>query len=136
MDTSREFQQVLEKQKKQIPITYRDAAIAIGNDTATLLKYLCDNDYTQVHKLLHLSDSAMVMGKNAPFAPDKKRVEAELRTLLIRKQWKPLNQVVDHFVINLQTDNYTTNQELLQCMLDIHIITSTQHGYEFNVVLS
>lgn len=136
MDTSREFQQVLEKKSKGIPVTVRECAVAIGNDKATMLQYMVDNDFTQVHKLLHLSDASMVIGRNASFKPEKKRVEAELSSLLARKKWDTLNQVVDHFVINMTTDNYTSNPELVRCLCDIQVVICTQYGYEFNVLFS
>lgn len=114
----------------------REVAICIGNDVPTLLKYMTDNDYVQVHKLLHLSDSSMVIGRNASFKPDKKRVEGELASLLTRKQWNTLNQVTDFFVINMATDNYTSVPELVQALVDIHVVHSTENGYEFDIILS
>lgn len=136
MDTSREFQTAIEKKSKGIPVTIRDVAVLIGNDKATLLKYMVDNDFVQVHKLLHLSDSTMMIGKNARFTPDKKRVEGELNSLLTRKQWKTLNQVIDHFVVNLATDNYTASLDLIRALCDIQILTCTENGYEFQVEFS
>ena len=136
MDTSVEFQRVLDKKAKGIPVTIREVAVCIGNDPHTLLKYMTDNDYTQVHKLLHLSDSKLVIGKNAGFRPDKKRVEGELASLLVRKDWNTLNQIVDNFVVNLTTDNYTSKPELIQALTDIQVLSNTENGLEFNVVFS
>lgn len=136
MDTSREFEAALQKRAKGIPVTMREIAVLIGNDPATLLKYMVDNDYIQVHKLLHLSNSNMVIGKNASFKPDRKRVEGELASLLTRKQWDTLNQVTDYFVINENADNYTSTPELIQKLCDIQVVHSTENGYEFDVILS
>lgn len=136
MDTRSEFEAVLEKKKKGIPVTMREIAVCIGNDPHTLLKYMVDNDYAQVHKLLHLSDSRMVIGKNASFKPDKRRVEGELRSLLTRQQWDTLNQVTDHFVINISADNYTSNPELIQKLADIKVVHMTENGYEFDIIFA
>lgn len=136
MDTSREFQNVLNKKQNGMPISYRDAAVVIGNDPETLLKYMVDNDYVQVHKLLHYSDSKVLIGKNAKFTPNKKAVSAQLATLLIRKNWKVLNQLVDNFVVNLTTDNYTTNPQLIRALQDIQVLAVTENGLEFSVELS
>lgn len=136
MDTSREFQNVLNKKQNGMQISYRDAAVVIGNDPETLLKYMVDNDYVQVHKLLHYSDSNVLIGKNAKFNPNKKAVSAQVLTLLIRKNWKVLNQLVDNFVVNLTTDNYTTNPQLIRALQDIQVLSVTENGLEFNVELS
>lgn len=137
MDTSREFQKVLDKQSQGLPVTMRDVAVVIANDPETLLRYMVDNDYVQVHKLLHLSDAPMLMGKNASFRPDKKRVAGELKSLLTRNNFKVLNQVTDFFVINTDTDNYTSNPELIQKLCDVGAVHKTPTGeYEFDIVFN
>lgn len=136
MDTSQEYKSLLEKKARGIPVTVRDIAVAIGNDKETLLKYMADNDFMQVYKLLHLSDSPMIIGANAAFVPSKKKVETELKSLLIRKNYKVLNQIIDHFVVNMKAGNYTSNQELIRALCDIQVLKSAPEGYEFNVNFS
>jgi len=136
MDTSREYQKVLDKHQKKIPVSYREVAVCIANHPETLLKYISDNDYVQVYRLLHESTAPMVIGKNATFTPDKKRVEGELKSLYMRKDFDTLNTILDHFVVNVQTNNYTSNPELIQRMREIELLKTTPIGDMLNANIS
>lgn len=129
MDTSQEYQQVLKKIQGNKALSYRDIAVAVANDPDTLLKYLSDNDPIQCYRLLHQSDSAMVIGQNANFTPDKARVDGEFKLLLIKKDYNTLNQVVSNFVVNPSAQNWTTNQNVIKNLQDIGVLMAVNNGY-------
>lgn len=133
MDTSKEFRQILEKKQTGSPINVREAAVAIANDEETLLKYMADNDPSQLYRLLHQSEAEMFIGKNAAFIPDKKRVEGELKLLLVKKDFKTLNDVVSAFRIDRDTMNYTNDSKLIKALEDIKAINFENGTYAFNV---
>jgi len=136
MDTSRELQTVLEKRNLNAPVTYREVAVAIANDEPSLLKFIADNDPVQVYGLLHSSDSAMIIGKNAKFIPDASRVEGELNLLLIKKDFKSLNYILENFKINNTARNYTASKKILDSLADINAISFANGNYKFNLRLS
>lgn len=133
MDTSIEFQKVLEKRKTFAPITYREAAVAIANDEQTVLKFMADNDYAQVYRLLHMNDSALVVGENAPFTPSKERVEGELALLLMKGDQKTLDDVISKFVLKPDTTGYTSNQKIIDSLKDIGALVYGDKGYMFTL---
>lgn len=135
MDTSVEFKRVLEKQKVGAPVNVREVAVAIANDPRSLFEYIANNDYKQAYRLLHESENAMQIGQNAGFFPDKKRVEGELGLLIAKSDSAVLNQILNGFVINPATNNWTTNSELLASLTDIEAIKASPDGYKFSIKL-
>ena len=136
MDTSSEYNTVLQKKQMNAPVSYREIAVAIANHEETLLQFLADNDPNQVYALLHRSDSPMTVGENATFIPDKKRVEGELKSLFVKKDFATLNDIVDNFRINTSAKNYTANANVISSLCDIDAITMTPTGYRFNLTFS
>lgn len=135
MDTSVEYKAVLEKQKLGAPVNVRDVAVAIANHDQTLLKFLADNDYKQVYRLLHESDNPMLIGVNAGFMPNKKRVEGELGLLIAKSDADTLNKILSEFVVNTNANNYTTDQQLLTSLREIEAIKSTSLGNQIAIRL-
>lgn len=131
-----EVQTLLQKIKQNAPVTIREVALVIANHEESLLKFICDNDPVQVHKLLHESGAPLLIGKNASFVPNYKRCSGELKLLLGKRDYVVLNQVVSGFVLNLNIDNYTTNPGLLKELEIMKVIVPTANGYMFNVILS
>ncbi len=136
MTMNPELVTLAQKIKTKSPVTMREVALTIVNDEETLLKYIADNDPVQAYRLLHESDAPMVVGVNANFVPNTNRVEGEFKLLLVKKDFKTINQVVSKFVINMKAKNYTTNSQLLKAMEDMKAIRSTNDGYMFNLILS
>lgn len=130
-EISTDFATVLRKIKTGEPGNFRDMAVAISEDPTghTLLQFMVDNDYTQVYSLLHHNDNApMVIGKNAPFTPDKTRVEGELFMLAEKQDFNTLNQIISDFVLNPTTPNYTTNPKLLTSLTGMQSIQGNNAG--------
>ncbi len=136
MDTSLEYNNVLAKGKVKAPVTYREVAVAIANHDETALKYIADNDPIQVYALLHQSDSPLEIGKNAKFIPNKERVEGELKLLLIKKDFDTLNDILSKFIVNTNTQNYTTNQQIMKSLEDIGALSFVGGKYIINARLS
>ncbi len=136
MDTSREFAHVIEKSKIGAPVTYREVAVTIANDEKSLLKFIADNDPVQVYGLLHRSDAAMTIGKNANFLPDAERVKGELALLLAKKDFATLNDILAHFKVNNTAKNYTSNQKVLASLSDIGATSFKDGSYKFNCSIS
>lgn len=128
-----EFKAVLSKQKTGSPVSYRDVAVAIACDEQTLLKFLTDNDYVQVYKLLHQTNAPLSIGNNAGFIPNKKRAESELHLLQVKNDTTAINDIVSNFRINLNTENYTTQQDIINNLSGMGVITMTDTGYKFNL---
>lgn len=133
---SKEFQEFLDKKASGTPLNLRDIASAVGEDEQTLLKFMVDNDYEQVWRLLHMSDAPLVIGKTATFVPNKARAEGEIHLLFVKKDFNTLNQVITQFVLKPNTNNWTSDQALLQCLEDNGTIKPTQSGYMFNVTFN
>lgn len=133
MDSSIEFKEVLRKQATGTPVSYREVAVAIANDEHTLLQFIADNDPVQAYNLLHHSDAALVIGENAKFKPDAKRVAGEFNLLLAKKDLPVLQSIIDEYVIKPDTANYTSNQKVIDSLCDIGAISATDEGYKFNI---
>ena len=131
MDTTQEFQAVLNKRTTRAPITLREMAIVLANDNQSLIDYLIMNDFKQVYRLLNASSSGMRIGDNAGMLPDLKRTRAEMQAHLGRKDWDVLNYVLSNFRINLQAHNWTSHNDLLEKMSDIQLIYPVDGTYGF-----
>lgn len=130
------FDEVMVKVKQFSPVDIQDISTIIANHEESLLKFMADNDYIQVYKALHESDSPLVIGENASFTPDRARVEGELEMLLAKKDYKTLNEIISKFIVNPNTVNWTTDRALLACLNDDGVLKATDDGYKFNVKLS
>lgn len=136
MDTSSEFERVKAKQKVGAPVSAREVAVIYANDDRSLLDFLVENDYVQVYSLLHQSDATMEIGKNANFVPDRSRVVGELNSLLVKKDFSILNDIIRNFRINMAAGNKTSNPKVIESLSDIGAISMTDTGYKFNLSLS
>ena len=134
MDTTAEYNVVLQKKQLGAPVSWREVAVAIANHEETLLEYMCDNDYAQVYRLLHHSDAPMYIGQNkAKFFPQPGRCQGELKSLLEKKDFRTLNDIIAHYRINLQAGNITSNNNLIEKLKDINAISMKEGGYGFNL---
>lgn len=136
MDTSvfgSEAKILEQKIRQHAPVTYREVALVIATHEQTLLKFLADNDPAQVYRLLHESDSSMVIGNGASFIPNKKRVEGELKLLVVKKDYAVLNDIISKFKINRSAQNITGNTRILKELQNIGAIKETDGGLVFTV---
>lgn len=128
-----EYQIVRAKNTMNKPLSYRELAILIACEEPRLLKFIADNDPIQAYKLLHISDAPMVIGHNADFAPNAKRVDAEFYNLLKKKDWNTLNQIISAFRVNMNVNNYSTNQNILRELRNMGALVMTPNGEKFNL---
>lgn len=135
MDNSYSYQNVLKKIKDGVPVDWNDVACVVGNNEDDLMRYISDNDYKQVYKLLHQSDANLVIGKNASFIPNIDRTKGELKLLLAKKDYSTLNDVLENFVINTSSDTWTSDLGMLNALISQGIIYDSGNGYKFNIEL-
>ncbi len=122
---------VLQKKNTQEPITFDDLAVIIGNDPESFFVYMVNNDPAQVHKLLHRSSTPQEIGRGMSFTPNPVRLLAELNMLNAKKDYSPLNDIVENFVVNMGAKNWTTNPNVIAKLADRHIIKNFNGEYKF-----
>jgi hypothetical protein len=132
MNNPQAYANLLQKAKVGTPATYADIATAIDNEPAALFKFLLDNDLPQIATLLHQSDSTFSIGENATLTPDKARCAGELQLLNVNSNWTALNQVIQNFVVNMSTVNWTTKAEILAALQAVGATSQTPAGLQFN----
>jgi len=132
-----QYQRFLAKKDSGSPMHYEDLAARIDNEEEALLDYLIQNDFPQMWKLLHASNSPDSIGNGLGFTPDKKRLEGELKLLLVKRDYDTLNDIISNFKINLRTQNFTVDPSLIREMENLQTIVVGQDGlYKVNVHLS
>lgn len=131
-----QYDRFLAKQKAGSPVTWEDVAARIDNEHDALFSFLVENDFPQVHKLLHHSDAPGTIGRGMSFTPDKKKSMGELKLLDIKRDYGTINDILKHFRINMQTKNKTTNPDLLRALENLQTIVMRTDGYGLNVKLS
>ena len=134
MDTSQEYQKVLQKKEIGAPLSWRELAVYITNQPDGILMYIADNDFAQAYTLLHHSDSVMRVGAGANFFPEKGRVIGELKALLAKEDVATLNDILSNYKINLKAGNITSNNNMVTALRDIDAIKPGADGnYQFTM---
>ena len=132
-----QYQRFLAKKESGSPMGYEDLASRLDNEEEALLDFMVENDFPQMWKLLHASGSPDSIGSGLGFTPDKKRLGGELKLLLIKRDYKTLNDIISNFKINLRTQNYTVDPSLIREMENLQTITVGEDGfYRISVQLS
>lgn len=131
------YDRFLAKQRAGSPVDFGDLAARLDNEEEALLHYMVENDFVQLHKLLHHSDAPGTIGQGMSFTPDKSKAEGELKLLLVKRDFDTLNSILNRFRINMNTRNYTTNPNLIREMELLQTIVMGNDGrYKFNVKIS
>lgn len=115
-NTKEQYKEFLKKKQMGAPVSIRDLAVRADNEEESLFDLMIQNDLPQMNALLHDSDAPFFIGQNANFIPDANAVAAEMKQLLIRKDFNIINSIIGGFVWNKKTQNFTNDPKLLQEM--------------------
>lgn len=122
------YKTFLAKKESKTPIDFADLAARIDNEKPALFAFLIENDFVQVHRLLHKSDAPGTIGQGMAFTPNRKNVEGKIDLLLIKKDYRTLNDILRNFVINERVSNFTSNPQLLEQMEMLQTIVRGSDG--------
>lgn len=118
------------------PVTAADIAARLDNEAEAILHWMVLNDLPQVWMLLHRSDAPAFIGETMAFAPNAKRAEAELKLLLVKKDYKVLNDIIGAFRVNMGANNETTHPDLIRQMELLQTLLSADGSYRINGTVS
>lgn len=109
MDKKESAKLVADKLRKREDITTAELATIISQDAVAFMTFLIDNNPVAVNNVLKFQ-----LNKNLPFAPDRKKIIAQVDMLIEKGDINALKAIIKGFKLNHNAGNYTTDPEVLE----------------------